>query len=268
MNNYCTNCGEKLETNAVKCNQCNTYVVDLKVINKKKIFCTIGIFIIILILGIITTIICYNLYYKNLGKSLYEKYLKADYKDAQYVKYGSCRVCEDSCEGSCLQYATIIGCFRYYYKSDTNIKNPDIVIFYNKGDVSIDAYSSIANKYGFNSDYISENEDDMYQVERRSELRINVDYIDSNSIVKIYKMVNEIIDIYKKDNKNSLYIAIYSHNNSFYISNVNTNNKSSFEWVFGYDIQLLNPTLDDVKKIYNQADNKFNSSDEEYYYND
>lgn len=140
MNNYCTNCGEKLETNAVKCNQCNTYVVDLKVINKKKIFCTIGIIIIILILGIITTIICYNLYYKNLGKSLYEKYLKADYKDAQYVKYGSCRVCEDSCEGSCLQYATIIGCFRYYYKSDTNIKNPDIVIFYNKGDVSIDAY--------------------------------------------------------------------------------------------------------------------------------
>ena len=30
MNNYCTNCGEKLETNADKTNQCNTYVDDIK----------------------------------------------------------------------------------------------------------------------------------------------------------------------------------------------------------------------------------------------
>ena len=38
MNNFCTNCGKKLETNVIKCDECNTYVVDLKVINKKKIF--------------------------------------------------------------------------------------------------------------------------------------------------------------------------------------------------------------------------------------
>ena len=105
---------------------------------------------------------------------------------------------------------------------------------------------------------------------KRSYLDIKVDYIDSNNIIKIYKMVNEIIDIYKKDNKNSLNITIYddNYNNYIDISNNNTNNKSTFEWEFNHNIRLLNPNLSEVKKIYNRADDTFNSSDKEYYYND
>ena len=268
MNNFCTNCGKKLETNVIKCDECNTYVVDLKVINKKKIFRIVSIILIVFILGIIATITCYNLYYKNLNKSLYEKYLKADYKEAQYVKYNSCRACDGSCDGSCINSPKIVGCFKYYYKSNTNIGNPDIIVFSNKGYISIDAYSSIINKYGFNED--KDEEDDMYQTEKRSYLDIKVDYIDSNNIIKIYKMVNEIIDIYKKDNKNSLNITIYddNYNNYIDISNNNTNNKSTFEWEFNHNIRLLNPNLSEVKKIYNRVDDTFNSSDKEYYYND
>ena len=83
-------------------------------------------------------------------------------------------------------------------------------------------------------------------------------------------MVNEIIDIYKKDNKNSLNITIYddNYNNYIDISNNNTNNKSTFEWEFNHNIRLLNPNLSEVKKIYNRVDDTFNSSDKEYYYND
>ena len=268
MNNFCTNCGKKLETNAIKCDQCNTYVVDLKVTNKKKIFRIVSIIIIILILGIIATITCYNLYYKNLNKSIYEKYLKADFKEAQYVKYDSCHACEGSCDDSCINSPKIVGCFKYYYKSNPNIVNPDIVVFSNKGDISIDSYSSIIKKYGFNED--KDEEEDKYQTEKRSYLDIEVDNINSNNIIKIYKMVNEIIDIYKKDNRNSLNISIYGddYGKHIDISNNNTNNKSTFEWEFDYNIRLLNPNLSDVENIYNRVDDAFNSSNEEYYYND
>ena len=160
MNNYCTNCGEKLDANVIRCDACNTYVVDLKAINKKKIFCIVSIVLIVLILGIVATITGYNLYYKNLYKSLYKKYLKDDYKDAQYVKYDSCRAYDS------WTTPKIVGCFKYYYKSNTNIENPDIVVFYNKGDISIDVYSNIINKYGLNE--YKDEIDDIHQMRKRS----------------------------------------------------------------------------------------------------
>ncbi len=268
MNNFCTNCGKKLEANVTKCDQCNTFVVDLKVINKKKIFHTVSTILIVLILGIIATIICYNLYYKNLYKSLYEKYLKADYSTAQYVKYEACRICEGSCDGTCINSPKVVGCFKYYYKSNSNIEYPDIIVFSNKGVISIDAYSSILNKYGFNSS--NSGEYDAYLTEKRSHLGIIVNYVDSNNITKIYKMVNEIIDIYKKENKDYLNINIYygGYNGRIEISNFDTKDKSIFEWEFSYNTRLLNPSLDEVKNIFNQASDTYNSSDKEYYYND
>ena len=228
--------------------------------NKKKIFRIVSITIIVLILGIIATITCYNLYYKNLNKSLYKKYLKDDFKEAQYVKYDSCYACDGSCDGACMNSPKIVGCFKYYYKSNPNIENPDIVVFSNKGDISIDYYSSIINKYGFSED--KEEDDGMYRREKRSYLAINVDYININNITKIYNMVNEIIDIYKKDNKNSLYISIDGGNYNENIDISNTNSKSIFEWTFAnnYNNRLLNPTLDDVKHNYNRVGDTFNSA--------
>lgn len=272
MNNFCTNCGKKLENNVIKCDECNTYVIDLKVINKKKIFRIVSIVIVVLVLGIIATITCYNLYYQNLNKSIYEKYLKNDFKEAQYVKYDSCHACDGSCDGSCISSPKIVGCFKYYYKSNSNIENPDIVVFFNKGDISIDSYSSIINKYGLTDE--KDLEDDIYKTEKRSYLDIKVNHINSDNIINIYKMGNEIIDIYKKDNSNKpLYISIYDDNydNSIHIKNYTkdfTNNKSSFEWNFNHNIRLLNPTLGDVKNIYNEFDDVYNSSNKEFYYND
>ena len=250
MNNYCTNCGEKLEDDMIKCEKCGTYVIDLRGINKKKIFRIVNIIIIILVLGIIITIVCYYLYYKNLNKSIYENYLKDDFREAQYVKYDSCRVCNVGGFGWCINSPKIVGCFRYYYKSNSNVENPDIVVFSNKGNITIDSYSSIINKYGFNEE--KGEKYDMYQTDKRSYLDIKVNYINSDNIIKICKMVYEIIDIYSKDNKQSLSINIYDKNYDNYIniSNDTTNNKNSFEWDFNGNIQLLNPNFEDVAKIY------------------
>lgn len=276
MNNFCTNCGKKLETNVIKCDECNTYVVDLKVINKKKTFRIVSTAIVVLILGIIATITCYNLYFQNLNKSLYEKYLKDDFKEAQYVKYSPCRVCTSSCEGSCDHSKKIVGCFKYYYRSNSNIENPDIVVFSNKGDISIDSYSGIINKYGFNEEKYEDA--DMYKTEKRTYLRIKVDYINSNNIIDIYEMVNEIIAIYKKDTNEHLDISIDQDNNdnAIDISNRSTIDDYAFEWEFKFEwelksgykniIRLSNPKLEDVKRIYNNT--IYNSSNKEYYYND
>lgn len=268
MNNYCTNCGKKLESNVIKCDECNTYVVDLKTINKKKIFHIISVIIIVLVLGIIATIICYSLYYKNLNKSIYKKYLKDEFSEAQYAGYDSCRACEGSCDGGCGTSPKIVGCFKYYYKSKPNIEKPDIVVFSNKGDISIDFYSSIINKYGFNEEQHDDDDDAMYQTEKRESLYIDAEYINDDNIVRIYKMVNEIIDAYKKDNNNFLDVKIYGDNHHINISNSTTNNKVIFEWKFNHNIQILDPNLDDVKKLYNQFDDTYSSSNEEVSYND
>ena len=53
------------------------------------------------------------------------KYLKADYKEAQFVKYDSCRACDGSCDGACLNSPKIVGCFKYYYESNTVVTDEE-----------------------------------------------------------------------------------------------------------------------------------------------
>ncbi len=251
MNHFCTNCGKKLEDNVIKCDSCNTYVVDLKGVNKKKLFRMIIICIITVILGILFAIIGYNLYYDNLHKSIYKKYLKTDFKGAEYVRRDFCYECTSSCDGGCMSTPKIIGCFKYYYRSSSNIGEPDIVVFFNKGDISIDSYSKIINRYGFEDK--KDEEDNMYHTRKRDFLYIEVDEINSRNITRIYNMVHELIDIYEKDNKQSFYIDISTreYNYSIVISNFDTNNKFTFEWDFNHRTKLLNPNLEDVKQIYN-----------------
>ena len=270
MNNYCTNCGKKLNEGVIKCDECNTYVVDLKVVNKQKIFRLISIIIIALILGIITIIAGYNLYYKNINKNIYNKYIKDEFKDAQYVGYDACHVCKIACE-SCIPSPKIVGCFKYYYKSTPNVEKSDIIVFSNKGDISIDSYSSIINKYGYKEEnmYGDTYNNDKYQIERRSDLHINVGHISNVNIIKIYEMVNEIIESYKKDKSSFLTIRIYDNDyNLIVVSNANTNNKSTFKWNFDNDIRLLNPTLEDVRKIYEPFNDTSNLLNGGNIYND
>ena len=268
MNNYCTNCGKKLEENAIKCEECNTYVIDLKEINKNKIFKRIKTIVILIVIGIISSVVIYTLYYKFLHRSLYNKYLKENFKDAQYIGYDSCRKCDGSCDGSCINSPKIVGCFKYYYKSDPNIAKSDITIYSKRGEVSIDTYSYIIKKYGF----IENNESyNMYQTKRRSYLYIAANYINGNNITNIYKMVSEIIENYKTDDKYYLEINIRDNNNKYInISNRQTNNKDDFVWTFDNykDIKILNPSLNDVIRRYNPFNNTYNSTIGGNNYND
>lgn len=226
---------------------------DKKIIEKNK---NNKIIIISILLLILVIIISYNLYYKNINATIYKNQLKNDYNDIEYVGYKSCETCKiPFFDGACLYYAKKTGCFNYYYKSTNGIKNPDVAVFYNNGNVEIDIYSNIINKYGYkdldNLENISS---------KRNDLSIYVGNINNNSMEKIYQMVNEIINDYKKDDKKYLNINISNDNyKSIDISNFNTNNKSIFKWDFKNDIKLFNPSFDDVKKIFNLYMNKNDS---------
>ena len=137
-----------------------------------------------------------------IGKNLLN-FIKDEFKEAQFIGREPCRLCDGSCDGSCINSPKIIGCFKYYYKSHNNIDNSDIIVFSNKGYISIDNYSNIINKYGFKDDRYDD--EFKYQTQRRSDLHITVDNI-NNNITQIYKMINEIIDTYKKDTSDYIYI--------------------------------------------------------------
>lgn len=250
MNNYCTNCGKKLNEKAIKCDECNTYVIDIKGEKSRKIF--LGIVITLLsIIGIIVIIsISYLLYYNFLGKTLNNKYLKNEYPEAKYVRNEPCKECNGSCDGGCIDEDKVIGCYKYYYTSNTKIKDPDIIIFSNKDKISIDTYTTIINKYGFNDS--REENFDIYLTEKREDLSIEANNIDNLNIEKIYKMVNEIIENYKKDKTRYLSIDIFDNNyqNTIRISNIETESESKFEWEFNHNIELMNPTIEQVKQIY------------------
>ena len=56
MNNYCTNCGNKLNKKDIKCDNCGTAVIDLSYLKRKKNTKTIAI-----VFGIIVLVILFYL---------------------------------------------------------------------------------------------------------------------------------------------------------------------------------------------------------------
>lgn len=264
MNNYCTNCGEKLKENAIKCDKCNTYVVDLKSIKKEKIYKIIIISIIIIIIAIIVSVFSYNIYYKIQSKNIYRKYLKEEYQNAEFINYEPCRECDGSCDGGCINSPKIVGCYIYYYKSNPTNKSPDIVVYSNKGKISIDEYNVIVNKYDFYIDKI-DNTSFNYETEKRKYLYISAkNKIDSSNIEKTYNMIKELISNYEKDR--TLYLEIYIYNkdgNNITVTNEDKN-QNTFIWTFDRDIYLINPSLDEVKTIFDQTSIKENTIEGNY----
>lgn len=267
MNNYCTNCGKKLEGKTIKCDACNTYVIDINKSNSRKVFRVIAIILTSIVVIIIMAIIVYIIYYKSLSNSLYKKHLSKDYPNAKYVKYEACRECDGSCDGGCFNSPKVVGCYKYYYKSNQSLSKPDIIVFANRGKISIDSYSYIINKYGFEN---HEEEDfDKYLIERRNDISIKAE-INEDSITKIYEMVNELINLYKEDAKENIDIRIFDSNYSKHIniSNRESQDKNKFFWELNYYTTLVNPTLETLKSQYKIKDNRNSSANGGNLYND
>ena len=143
MNNYCTNCGNRLKKRDLVCSECNTPIIDLpegyefkgiseKSANKKTrnivIFCSLFVLVLFLIYFV----------FVNVKSGVYlDKYvkpfLKENYGDLDYlIEYdgsGKCIVSGNcyfdpvrGCDGgACEEYEYLneFGCFSYYYIVET-----------------------------------------------------------------------------------------------------------------------------------------------------
>ena len=145
MNNYCTNCGKKLKSNELVCENCNIPIIDLPCNyvyispKKKKIIRNILIVLGLIILGIVIFCFARQLSYKikinALQKKYVNPYLIENYGNLNYsIKYDTSGKCIISgncyfdpvmgCDGGVCQvykYLDENECRAYYYsvESDT-----------------------------------------------------------------------------------------------------------------------------------------------------
>lgn len=143
MNNYCTNCGNRLKKRDLVCSECNTPIIDLpddyefksvseKSANKKTrnivIFCSLfvlGLFLIYFVFVNVKSGVYLDKYVKP--------FLKENYGDLDYsIEYdgsGKCIVSGNcyfdlvrGCDGGACdeyEYLNEFGCFSYYYIVET-----------------------------------------------------------------------------------------------------------------------------------------------------
>lgn len=162
MNNYCTNCGQKLKKNELVCSNCNTPIVEIPY-NYEYISPTrkkVQIIILILIGGLVLGFMGYNLAksivqkvrINKLQKNYVEPYLKEKFPDKDYdIKYDSSGRCITSgdcafdpvrgCDGgSCNEYTYLDNCISYYYSVTIDgkiytitLSNKDNIYLINEG---------------------------------------------------------------------------------------------------------------------------------------
>ena len=176
MNNYCTNCGKKLEKNELVCKNCNTSIIDLpynyvyKSPKKKKmqknILIIIGVCILCFLVFSFSKKIIEKVKIDKLQKNYVEPYLERNYSNVNYsIKYdssGKCIISGDcyfdpsmGCDGHvCHQYEYLNEneCKSYYYhiKTDDDIDadNEFIITVFNKDDL----YSVVEGKNIYGTD--------------------------------------------------------------------------------------------------------------------
>lgn len=149
MNNYCTNCGNKLNKNDLVCQNCNTPIIDLpynyiyKSPQKKRINKIIIISLSILVSLIILIILGYILKINVLKTKYVEKYILDNYPNQKYtIKYNSSGKCivSGNCyynwgsgcdQNSCDEYKYLnrFKCRSYYYNVKIDKKNFIITVF-------------------------------------------------------------------------------------------------------------------------------------------
>ena len=94
MNNYCTNCGKKLEKDDLICKNCNTPIIDIphnynkKKEKTKKTLIKIGKYMLFIVAFFLTIIFINKIKINKLQKEYVEPYLKEHYSNLNYsIKY-------------------------------------------------------------------------------------------------------------------------------------------------------------------------------------
>ena len=158
MNNFCTYCGKRLKKGCIQCNSCKTSVVDLSKVsqtdyldekevnkeyyenkNKQVRFILYGF--IGVIVGFILFRIGFNIYEKNRILKIVPKYVNDDIVELKYIKKSNCKKCVSSCDGSCMDYDNVEGC--YIHKIEVIYSNGSETIEFrdDDGEYSIDGKS-------------------------------------------------------------------------------------------------------------------------------
>lgn len=174
MNNYCTNCGKKLNNGDLVCSSCGTPIVDLpynyiykspKEIEKKKeikrnMF-IIGIVLLCLMIVCFVIFMIHRSKVNNLKDEYVKPYLEQNYDGVNYsVKYdsgGKCIIsgncypyplegCNERCE---YEYLDEKECSSYYYFVKTDEESFFVTVFYRNKTYSVVEGKNI---YGYNKD--------------------------------------------------------------------------------------------------------------------
>ncbi len=248
MNNYCTNCGHKLNSKDIVCPKCNLAIVDdREELNKKRNKKIIKIGLIILVCFMFLYII-----YNIINFCIVKRYInnvmsKYDYDKVKLSKIEQCKVCSGSCDGNCTNYQYVINCHKYTFQ--INVDN-DVIY--------ASANYNIANKYPSDLetfDYIIK---DYYSNKNiiNNYFKFDYDKIEQkNSYTYIYmtptlkKMItNNFIMILNKmslyiDNGNTIiivssdnYYIVIEHNDVTVYSSIENEEEDEYEFGNGFTI--------------------------------
>lgn len=254
MNNYCTNCGKKLEKDELVCKKCNTPIVDLpdnyvyvsperKKLNKIILKLLIIIGICLLVIALI--FFCLNVFNKhkvnNYQKKYVEPYLDKKYGNGNYsVNYdssGKCIIsgeCERDYSFDCeyceeYQYLDRSQCKAYYYNVASNDKNFIVTVVKKK--YSVDVVEG-KNIYGTDNSYDTIEDSYNDSSKNKNDYYSNIDEIDEfeeNKVITIdsYPFMSDYYSFSSRkkqinlDNKGMIinfFTGILNDRSSLYIS--------------------------------------------------
>ena len=93
------------------------------------------------IVGFILFRIGFNIYEKNRILKIVPKYVNDDIVELKYIKKSNCKKCVSSCDGSCMDYDNVEGC--YIHKIEVIYSNGSETIEFrdDNGEYSIDGKS-------------------------------------------------------------------------------------------------------------------------------
>lgn len=182
MNNYCTNCGEKLKPYTEECKKCGTAVLDIpkdykhehikKSDFKKKLAFAFGIAVVI----ILAFLVARKIYIKVMSNKLMNEYVTPYleeiygkyYSNLEFDMYGKCIISGNcytepliECDGNGCEvysYLSRFKCMSFFYTFDVGEDSKEVTVFKKDGKYQIVGGRNI---YGYDDEY-SDNYYDWY----------------------------------------------------------------------------------------------------------